>query len=290
MRNGTRTTLNMPLSAGAATGLPIGYIMSVGENNTAFFNTPVDVAYGANGQFFYRNNVSGSIRFDNLTFGDPIVGTYKYGWFKPLYPFAIKYLPSGQTCVAFYPERMKTFMTLLGADNLGVNNSIAINVDYTTTGSTNLIKPSIPTTANDYGVILQECGNLTDFTTGFSLVTNLRLYIGDDFNIVPTTPPAGYTPPSGVFYPPSSLFAPEKRYGVDFDPFAVEVSGQIGSVASDTAVNPVRPLDSKGVSGTAMSSNRITMNLSTIRHPAELPPIFMMNWLVLLEEKRKEFY
>ena len=290
MRNGTRTTLNMPLSTGPATGLPIGYIMSVGENNTAFFETPVDAAYGANGQFFYRNNVSGSIRFDNQTFGDPIVGTFKNGWYRPVYPFVIRNLPSGQTCVAFYPERMKNFMTLLGADNLGVNNSIAINVDYTATGSTNPTKPSIPATANDYGVILQECRNLTDFTRGFSLVTNLRLYIGDDFNVVPTTPPAGYTPPSGVFFPPSSLFAPEKRYGVDFDPFAVEVSGQIGSVASETAVNPVRPLDSRGVSGTSVASNRIKMNLSTIRHPAELPPIFMMNWLVLLEEKRKEFY
>jgi hypothetical protein len=289
MKNGTRTILNMPLNSGAVTGLPIGYIATVGENNTAYFDTPVDVAYGANGNFYYMNNVSGSIRFDNQTFGDPIVGTYKYGWYKPVYPFAMKSLPSGQTCVAFYPERMKKFMTLLGADNLGVNNSLAINVDYSATGSTIPTKPSIPTTANDYGVILQECANLTDFTKGFSLVTNLRLYIGDDFNIVPTSPPAGYTPPTGVFYPPCSLFAPERRYGVDFDPFAIEFSGQMGSVASDTITTPVRPLDAKGVSGTAVASNRIKINLSTIRHPAELPPIFMMNWLILLEEKRKEF-
>jgi hypothetical protein len=29
------------------------------------------------------------------------------------------------------------------------------------------------------------------------------------------------------------------------------------------------------------------MNLRPITHPAELPPITMMNWLVVLEEKRK---
>jgi hypothetical protein len=32
------------------------------------------------------------------------------------------------------------------------------------------------------------------------------------------------------------------------------------------------------------------VNLKPIKHPAELPPITMMNWLVVLEERRKEFY
>jgi hypothetical protein len=49
-------------------------------------------------------------------------------------------------------------------------------------------------------------------------------------------------------------------------------------------------LDSKALSGSAIAANRISVNLSQIRHPAELPPITMMNWLVLLEERRKEFY
>ena len=103
-----------------------------------------------------------------------------------------------------------------------VNNSLVVNVDYTTaTGSVWLTKPSIPCTDLDYGVILQECADLTSFTKGFSLVTNLRTYIGDDFNIVATTPPTGYTP-AGHYYPPCSLFVPEKRYGVDVDPFAVD--------------------------------------------------------------------
>jgi hypothetical protein len=152
----------------------------------------------------------------------------------------------------------------------------------------NLRKPSIPCTDLDYGVILQECADLSDFTKGFSFVTNLRTYIGDDFNVVATTPPAGYTP-TGSYFPPVSLFAPEKRYGVDVDPYAVNVAGQFGSLASESSVNPVRPIDSKTSSGTALTANRITVNLRPIRHPAELPPITMMNWLVIMEQMRSEF-
>jgi hypothetical protein len=51
----------------------------------------------------------------------------------------------------------------------------------------------------------------------------------------------------------------------------------------------VRPLDTKTVSGEDLGADRITVNLKPIRHPAELPPITMMNWLVVLEERRKEF-
>ena len=212
----------------------------------------------------------------------------KTGYFKPVYPFEVKSLPSGKICIALDPERLGTFLTLLGADSLAVNNSIAVNVDYA--ANTILTAPSIPCTETDYGMILQQCGNLTSFTKGFSLVTNLRLFIGDDFNTVAMTPPAGYTPPNGrPFYPPCSLFAPERRYGVELDPFAVEISGQIGSAASESAANPVRPLDATGVSGNAMSGSRIKMNLSAITHPAELPPVTMMNWLIVVEEKRKEF-
>jgi hypothetical protein len=288
LRGGTRQTLTMPLNTGVTANLPTGYIQCAVENSTVTFASPVDVAYGANGSFYYRNGVSGPIRFDNATFGDPIVGTLKYGYYKPTYPFEVKSLPSGQNCVAVYPERLATFLALLGADNLSVNNSIAVNVDYVS--NTNLLKPSIPCTENDYGLILQECRNLTSFTRGFSLVTNLRLFIGDDFNTIAGTPPAGYTPPNGrPFYPPCSLFAPEKRYGVEVDPLAIELSGQIGSTASESAANPIRPLDSKGVSGTSMSGGRIKVNLSPITHPAELPPITMMNWLITIEERRNEF-
>jgi hypothetical protein len=38
-----------------------------------------------------------------------------------------------------------------------------------------------------------------------------------------------------------------------------------------------------------LPANRIRVNLRPITHPAELPPITMKNWLVVLEELRKEF-
>jgi len=141
-------------------------------------------------------------------------------------------------------------------------------------------------------VILQECADLTSFTKGFSLVTNLRLYFGDDFNTTAATPPAGYTP-AGTYYPPCSIFTPEKRYGVEVDPFGVNFSGQVGSVIKeDDPLHPapVRPLDSKTMSGATVAASHIHVNLRPIIHPADLPPISMMNWLVLLEERRREYF
>lgn len=288
MKNGVRENLILPLDAGVAADLPVGYILAASENASAYFPTPVDVAYGANGSYFYRASVSGNVMFDNGSFGDPIVGTSKFGYFKPRYPFEIKSLPTGRRCVAVYPERFKEFLDLLGADSLAVNHSLAVNVDYVNTNTLN--KPFIPSTVADYGVILQECANLTTFTKGFSLVTNLPLHFGDDFNVVPTTPPNGYVPPNGAsFYPPCSLFSPEKRYGVGLNPFAIEFTGQVGSTGNENSAEPVRPLDTKTTSGAALSTSNVTMNLSTISHPAELPPITMKNWLIVLEEMGREY-
>jgi hypothetical protein len=290
LKGGVRQNLAIPLTTGVATGLPPGYILACKENQSYNFGTSVvDVAYGKNGVYAYQTGVTGYITYNNARFGDPLVGVEKLGYYKPSYPFEVKMLPSGKICIAVYPQRFANFLTSLNADGTPVNNSLVVNVDYTTTGiNSTAYKPSIPCTDLDYGLIIQECADLTSFSKGFSLVTNLRTYIGDDFNVVQATPPTGYTP-NGVYYPPVSLFAPEKRYGVDVDPFAVKFGGQVGSLASETAANPVRPLDSKTVSGTDLTASRITVNLRPIRHPAELPPITMMNWLVVLEERRKEF-
>ncbi len=291
MKDGERQSYVEPLVTGITSGLPPGYTEVRVEGQTHNFGDDVvDVAYGKNGQYYFQTDVTGQVAFTNARFGDPIPGTFKSGFFRPSAPYKIKELPSGKICVAIYPKRFKDFLTLIGADSTAVNHSIVVNVDYTTaTGSILLTQPSIPCTDMDYGVILQESDDLTSFTKGFSLVTNLRLYFGDDFNTVPTTPPAGYSPP-GLFYPPCSIFTPEKRYGVQVDAFAVNLSGQIGSLAQETDMSPVRPLDSKNRSGEAMASDRITVNLRPITHPGELPPITMMNWLVLLEERRREYY
>jgi hypothetical protein len=293
LKAGVRQNLTIPLTTGVATGLPPGYIYACEENQTYDFDTSVvDLAYGKNGTYAYQTGMSGSITFNNARFGDPLVDIVKSGYFKPSYPFEIKALPSGKTCIAVYPMRFAAFLTSLGADSTAVNHSLVVNVDYTVaTGSAFLTKPAMPPddTTNEYGVILQECNNLTSFTKGFSLVTNLRLYFGNDFNVVATTPPSGYTP-AGLYYPPCSIFAPEKRYGVEKDPFGVYLSGQVGSLASESATEPVRPLDSKTMSGVPLAASRIHVNLFPITHPSELPPVSMMNWLVLIEERKREYY
>ena len=291
LKAGVRTDLNISLTTPVATGLPAGYLYACEENATYNFDTAVvDLAYGKNGTYAYQTAQTGSVTFNNARFGDPLVGTLKSGYYKPSYPFEVKSLASGKICLAVYPQRFARFLAALGADSTAVNNSLVVNVDYTAaTGSIWLTKPSIPCTDLDYGCILQECSDMTSFTKGFSLVTNLRTYIGTNFNVVQATPPSGYTPASGVFYPPCSLFTPEKRFGVELDAFAVKMGGQVGSLASETNSTPVRPLDSKTMSGNAIASSRLTVNLRPIVHPAELPPITMKNWLVVLEERRKEF-
>jgi hypothetical protein len=233
--------------------------------------------------------VTGLVTFNNARFGDPLYGVNKSGYYKPSYPFEIKTLASGKICVAIYPQRFPAFLAALNADPVNhattPNNSLVVNVDYTTaTGSVKLKKPAIPCTDIDYGLIMQECSDLSRFTRGFSLVSNLRTFIGDDFNIVPTTPPTGYTP-TGSYFPPASLFVPERRYGVEVDPFAVVVDGQLGSLASESIQNPVNPVESRTMSGRSLAASRVTVNLRPIKHPADLPPITMMNWLVVLEEQ-----
>jgi hypothetical protein len=299
LSSGNRATMNMPLTSAVQTTLPPGYVKICNENQSYTFSStvPVDVAYGKPGGYTFRQGVTGTITFNNATFGDPLVEVVKEGYWRPRSPFEIKSLASGQRCVSVYPERIPSFLTTIGAApatstiSSVMNNSLVVNVDYSTTGlndATNY-KPRIPCTGNDYGVILKECGNLSSFGKGFSLVTNLRLYIGDDFNTTAGTPPTGYTP-TGTYYPPCSLFAPEKRYGADVDPFAIVLAGQVGSLASESATTAVRPLDSKNVSGNAIAPGSLTINLRPITHPADLPPITMMNWLLVLEERRKEFY
>ena len=128
------------------------------------------------------------------------------------------------------------------------------------------------------------------FTKGFSLVTNLRTYIGDDFNIVAGDPAHRlYSRLGNVL---SALFA--VRAGKTLRRGCGSLRREAGAARSvrwpaKPSAKPIRPLDSKNMSGNAFAANRITVNLRPIVHPAELPPITMMNWLVVLEERRKEF-
>ncbi|MEY4568724.1 MAG: hypothetical protein RLZZ398_163 [Verrucomicrobiota bacterium] len=305
--DGTRISLPIPLTQNET--LPAGYVRVCGENESHTFNSPVDLAYGVSGDFKFRQGLSGPITFNSDNFGDPKSGVTasRAGYWRPQGPWKVETLNNKQKCITVYPERIPALLAVMGAAGPAVNNSLVVNVDYSLTGLNNprKYKPVIPcrfddrlpgdADHSDYGAILRECKDLSQFTKGFSLVTNLRLYIADDFNYVAIPAPSGYTPPvtaanpSGSYFPPCSLFSPEKRYGVDENTLFVDLRGQVGSLASDAVTTAVRPLDSKNVNGTAFNPSQITINLSPIKHPTQLPPITMMNWLVVLEELRREF-
>jgi hypothetical protein len=287
-KGGVRESMDIPLDNHPEAGLPPGYLFCGLEGETVDFSRTVDVAYGANGNYYFEETVIGPVTFDNARFGDPIVGTFKSGYFRPSYPFEVRLLNDTKWVVEVYPQRMKAFLALIGADGPEINHSLAVNVDYP--GNPELSRPSIPPTELDYGAVLRECGNLTDFPGGFSLVTNLRLYIADDFNVVETTPPLDSGIP-GPFYPPSSLFAPEKRYGAEITPNHLHIGGQLGNLAGDTGADgaKVHLLDMKSANGLDLAHDRVNVNLTQIRHPAALPPITMMNWLIVVEERRAAF-
>lgn len=295
MNGTTRVNLNIPQGTPPATptALQAGYgqVATEGGTYTGSAGQLYDVAYGASGKFYYKYSVAPPITFNVANFGDPITGTTKAGYARPASPFECKLLKGTKRVICVYPKRLPAFVGALGGSGPTVNNSLVMNVDYTVTGLNNpaTYKPKIPCTDADYGVVMSECDNLTPFSKGFSLVTNLRLYIADDFNVVSMTPPTGLPSP---FYPPASLFAPEKRYGGDYDPYKVDLVGQMGHLGGDSGSTgtPVRLLDVKMGSETMAAADKVNVNLKPITHPDELPPITMMNWLVTIEERRKAFY
>lgn len=282
--------------------LPNGYVYEVREYNDQvtdadvvdFGNVPHDVAYGsddAGGGYFFKYGVTGRVEFSNDTFGDPNVGYRKAGYSRPSVPFAFTWLHESKPCLEIRPERFPEFLELIGADGPEVNHSMAVNVDHP--GNSHIHKPSIPSTDFDYGVIVKEAADLTEFTRGFSLVTNLRVYLADDFNVVQGTPPAGWDEAAdGPYYPPASLFAPEKRYGGEIEPLGLQVSGQLGSLAGKDGEDgeSVHLLEMRTARDNDVARDQVQVNLSQIAHPAALPPVTMMNWLIVLEERRAEFH
>ena len=61
---------------------PAGYTWCAGENGSFTLPGTCDVAFGANGSFNYLYGKTGTITFNNATFGDPISGVAKAGFYK----------------------------------------------------------------------------------------------------------------------------------------------------------------------------------------------------------------
>lgn len=63
--------------------LPDGFTVCATEGQTVEFNKPVDVAYGADGKFIIKKNVTGKVTFSPDFFGsDPAFGVVKSGYSK----------------------------------------------------------------------------------------------------------------------------------------------------------------------------------------------------------------
>ena len=203
------------------------------------------------------------------------------------FPFHVEISATGTPCLSVYTSRLQPFLAARSADYLEYNRSISINPDYV--NNIKIQKPSYPAASNDMGILLLDSRDMTAYTKGFSLVTNLRMIIADDVNVVSTSTPAGVTLPAGEsFYPPVSLFAPEKRYGDSTVPMKIDIAGQLSSLAKGNT-NPVHIGDMKSGAADEVVPDNISADLKPIRHPAALPPINMMNWMVVIREIHPEY-
>jgi hypothetical protein len=81
-------------------GGPNGYGYCAGEHQRCDFSGTRDVAYGANGQFYYKTWVTGGVDCNNENFGDPLVGAG-----KACYTKESRTGPSGYTPCAWENQR-----------------------------------------------------------------------------------------------------------------------------------------------------------------------------------------
>lgn len=193
-------------------------------------------------------------------------------------PFQTETTETGRHCLTVHVNRLAGWLSARRALGVDVNNSIAINPNPAHSSVRTHTFPSSPL---DMGVVLRGGANLTAFTKGFSLVTDVRLFFADDLNTVTTTPPPG-SGLTGAFYPPLSIFAPEKRWGVTSAPRIVRFRGQLGSLDSGSG-EMLRPLDLR-TGGTDEVAGVMDAVLSGLTSPAQLPPITFPNWLLTIEE------
>ncbi len=200
-------------------------------------------------------------------------------------PFQTTQMENTRYAIAFYPDRMETFLSSLGdAKPLSENHSICI---YPNTGRSTVNTPSIPAADSDPAVVLRGCKDLTNYPKGFSLLTRYRLYISESFNTVQAVAPSDSgLPPGAEFYPPASLFAPEKRFGETMlSDQPVAIKGQLSSLKT-WAGYEFNPLDIQAGDDSNVEAGNVNAELVDLRTPAELPPVHMMNWLVTIEPIR----
>jgi hypothetical protein len=198
-------------------------------------------------------------------------------------PFQTELTNNGRSCVTFFPTLLNAWLQSSGGASVATNNSIFFGVDPTADIT---VRPlTEPPEAEQMCVIIRKGKDLTDYTTGLALVAPLRVYVGDDFNDVPAAAaPVGSGLPAGTeFYPPMCIFSAELRIGTTAVTRLIAHHGQLGTLTTGT-VNSWAPLEMKAGSDDAVHTDSITADLAPLRSPADLPPIYQMNWLVVIEE------
>ena len=231
-------------------------------------------------EFFYSTE-AGNLASRTYTRGENWPSDAQAG--GTAFPFQTDNLSVGRRALIFHADRLPAFLASLGdAAGVSYNNSIYIYPD-STQDTVNV--PHNPSTADDLAVSMSGGEDMSAFTSGFSLVTNLRLYVGSSVNTVPIPVPAG----SGIaatseYFPPISFFAAEKRFGTasTFVP-PVNLKGQMNTLKTRDD-DAFRPLDLRAGNDQLVHPSLITADLKPLRSPAELPPIHLMNWLVVIEE------
>lgn len=156
-----------------------------------------------------------------------------------------------------------------------LNNSMVINAEYQTSAGvpvTGIDQPDSDPTTAPVVVVLDSAGDLTFPSGGFSLVTNYPLFILSDVNV---TESAGATPPL-------SLFAPSIRYGLSNNDRVVTLTGALASLKQDGQSDILELKDTNNL----VDENQIVADLRPIDSLNELPPVNLMNWLVVVQKKR----
>lgn len=199
------------------------------------------------------------------------------------FPFQTDELDNTRNALVVYMDRLPAFIAgLSSTGGMSRNNSLYI---FPVSGSSTVAIPSVPSAESDMAVTLRGGNDLTAYTAGFSVVSQYRVYIAESLNNVPTTIPTNSGIPSGsLYYPPLSIFAPEKRFGESLTIHnPIELRGQLSSLKTGST-DTFNPLELLNGADERVAAGSLNADLTTLRSPAELPPIHMMNWLVTIEE------
>ena len=231
-------------------------------------------------RFRYRDSSNNTVSVD-YTRGDNWPTDLQPGGSS--FPFQTDELDTTRNALLIHLDRLPAFVNSLpDSGGVALNNSLYI---YPRTGESTVRVPSIPSVEQDMAVSLRDGQDLSDYSKGFSVVSRYRVYIADSLNIVPVTAPANSGLPAGhVFYPPFSIFAPEKRFGESLTVNQpVQLLGQLNSLKTGTS-DVVNPLELMNGHDERVSASLIDAELTSLKSPAELPPVHLMNWLVTIEQ------